>query len=320
MKKITGKKGFSLVECLIAIAVFAIMSAIVMLLLSMTTTQTASNNRTASDIGVQLNAIVQDDEVHSVLLTEAEGGKSNAQKAADILKFNVRDKNGTETVDGMRISFDYVEYYVCQSCGATISARELEDSGNICSGCGATVDVSGSSLLISGLIANGLRYGTLDLTTDKASMPNYVDRISFLVTSVAVANETIYTISGISLGGSLSSSVGDTVNIVLPDLVGTDYSYKIGNVSVETFGTSTEVTTTRGDKSIISIKDKGTTDEPPAATNFSGIGSLSISFTLKNSESNTDFEADYEVEGGLTQAWFGTSGNSVTINNPALTP
>lgn len=317
MKKFIGKKGFSLVECLIAIAVFAIMSAMVMLLLSMTTTQTDSNNRAAADIGSQLNAILQDDEEHNVLLDETSGGKSDAEKAADVLKFNITDKNGTVASDGLKISYDYVEYYVCPNCGETISAKELQDNGGQCADCSTPMSPADSSLLISGLIANGLRYGTLDTTIDKVSLPSYATSITFMLNHVTVAGETTYTISNISLAGSISSALNDSFSIVLPDLAGTEFSYDIGNVTTTAALTpNLEVTPTKGDKSTIVIKDKGTSGDSPAPTNFSNLSSLSISFTLKNSASNTDFEADYQTEGGLTQVWFGTSSNSVTIANP----
>lgn len=312
MKKLIGKKGFSLIECLIAIAVFAIMSAIVMLLLTMTVNQTNSNNRVAGDLGTQVGAILLDDEEHDVNLSEANGGKSDAQKQEDILKFDVVDANGVSSTEGLKISYDYVEYWVCQLCKETVSTATLDKNGNKCTGCGEDIDRMDSTLLISGLIANGLRYGTLNTNADKFALGDTIDQVRFNITSRAVGEDIYYDITGLNIHQTASAGVGEQFTIVLPDLMGTDYSYVIGNVTVDNFSPGIDVTTTKGDKSTIVIKEKGKTDG--SSSDFAQLSSIKISFTLKNSETNTDFEDDYRVDGGITQAWFGTSSSQVTYD------
>ncbi len=312
MKKLIGKKGFSLVECLIAIAVFAIMSAIVMLLLTMTVNQTNSNNRVAGDLGTQVGAILLDDEEHDVNLSEANGGKSDAQKQEDILKFDIVDANGVSSTEGLKISYDYVEYWVCQLCKETVSTATLDKNGNKCTGCGEDIDRMDSTLLISGLIANGLRYGTLNANADKFALGDTIDQVRFNITSRAEGEDIYYDITGLNIHQTASAGVGEQFTIVLPDLMGTDYSYVIGNVTVDNFSPGIDVTTTKGDKSTIVIKEKGKTDG--SSSDFAQLSSIKISFTLKNSETNTDFEDDYRVDGGITQAWFGTSSSQVTYD------
>lgn len=58
MKKILKRKGFTLVECIVAIAIFALMSALVMQILALSIRQYRDNHHVEKDMDNQIQAIV----------------------------------------------------------------------------------------------------------------------------------------------------------------------------------------------------------------------------------------------------------------------
>ncbi len=60
MKKILKRKGFTLVECIVAIAIFALMSALVMQILALSIRQYRSNHHVEMDMDAQIQDIAMD--------------------------------------------------------------------------------------------------------------------------------------------------------------------------------------------------------------------------------------------------------------------
>ena len=60
MKKLLKRKGFTLVECIVAIAIFALMSALVMQILALSIRQYRSNHHVETDMDAQIQNIATD--------------------------------------------------------------------------------------------------------------------------------------------------------------------------------------------------------------------------------------------------------------------
>ena len=63
MKKLLKRKGFTLVECIVAIAIFALMSALVMQILALSIRQYRSNHHIEMDMDEQIKDIAEDNEL-----------------------------------------------------------------------------------------------------------------------------------------------------------------------------------------------------------------------------------------------------------------
>ena len=63
MKKLLKRKGFTLVECIVAIAIFALMSALVMQILALSIRQYRSNHHIEMDMDAQIKDIAEDNEL-----------------------------------------------------------------------------------------------------------------------------------------------------------------------------------------------------------------------------------------------------------------
>ncbi|MBP3923124.1 MAG: type II secretion system protein [Ruminiclostridium sp.] len=63
MKKLLKRKGFTLVECIVAIAIFALMSALVMQILALSIRQYRSNHHVETDMDTQIQNIVDYDKL-----------------------------------------------------------------------------------------------------------------------------------------------------------------------------------------------------------------------------------------------------------------
>ena len=60
IKRLRRKKGFTLTECLVAIVIFALMSAIVMQILAIAINQYKNNDKVDKDMDAQINNLVQE--------------------------------------------------------------------------------------------------------------------------------------------------------------------------------------------------------------------------------------------------------------------
>lgn len=107
MKKLLKRKGFTLVECIVAIAIFALMSALVMQILALSIRQYRSNHHIEMDMDTQIQNIAMDNN-----LLERE--------TTDIAIEFIKD-GGTGTVG--KIEIDDV---TIQKPGATDSSDRLE--------------------------------------------------------------------------------------------------------------------------------------------------------------------------------------------------
>lgn len=107
MKKLLKRKGFTLVECIVAIAIFALMSALVMQILALSIRQYRSNHHVEMDMDAQIQNIAMDNG-----LLERE--------TTDIAIEFIKD-GGTGTVG--KIEVDDV---TIQKPGATDSSDRLE--------------------------------------------------------------------------------------------------------------------------------------------------------------------------------------------------
>ncbi|MBQ8931492.1 MAG: type II secretion system protein [Ruminiclostridium sp.] len=107
MKKLLKRKGFTLVECIVAIAIFALMSALVMQILALSIRQYRSNHHIEMDMDTQIQNIAMDNG-----LLERE--------TTDIAIEFIKD-GGTGTVG--KIEIDDV---TIQKPGATDSSDRLE--------------------------------------------------------------------------------------------------------------------------------------------------------------------------------------------------
>lgn len=63
MKKLLKRKGFTLVECIVAIAIFALMSALVMQILALSIRQYRSNHHIEMDMDAQIQNIAMDNDL-----------------------------------------------------------------------------------------------------------------------------------------------------------------------------------------------------------------------------------------------------------------
>lgn len=107
MKKLLKRKGFTLVECIVAIAIFALMSALVMQILALSIRQYRSNHHIEMDMDAQIQNIAMDNGLLE-------------RDTTDIAIEFIKD-GGTGTVG--KIEIDDV---TIQKPGATDSSERLE--------------------------------------------------------------------------------------------------------------------------------------------------------------------------------------------------
>ena len=107
MKKLLKRKGFTLVECIVAIAIFALMSALVMQILALSIRQYRSNHHIEMDMDAQIKDIAEDNELID-------------RETTDIAIEFIKD-GGTGTVGEIEI-----DDVTIQKPGATDSSDRLE--------------------------------------------------------------------------------------------------------------------------------------------------------------------------------------------------
>lgn len=90
IKRLRRKKGFTLTECLVAIVIFALMSAIVMQILAIAINQYKNNDKVDKDMDAQINNLVQEnalverDTTNLVMKFVSGSGGTNEVKINDI--------------------------------------------------------------------------------------------------------------------------------------------------------------------------------------------------------------------------------------------
>lgn len=317
-----SKKAFTLIECIVGIAVFAIMSGIVMLLIMSSITISEENEKIQSDMNTQLVEIAADEDVHRM---------AHDVSAADVnlLEFDV-DKNMVDTSKDLKVSYDTISY-----------DSYIDADGNV-----VTIDpLNDLSVLLTAITPNTVRYGTVP--EDTATRHNKVITVptgvkDMTIHCLAEPGVAIYSVNGqsyckytltiqsISDEGAAARTLiaGDKIQITLPqcneDVVSNapDARYKYNIVGVDGMATlsGSNFTATMIDNFITISSTDG---------DFSGLSGSKFEFILVNSVNSNDFEYDYfDVAGrpsspacSLTKWWFGWgTGNNKLYRASSETP
>lgn len=111
LKRLNGRKGFTLVECIVAIAVFAALIMVVFMILANARNQAQTANKTEEDLNHLINNVVSD-ETYKKYREEldASGNRLN------ILKLNVEGQADTFDISYNKID-GYKNFVICPTCG-----------------------------------------------------------------------------------------------------------------------------------------------------------------------------------------------------------
>ncbi len=163
LRRLHGRKGFTLVECLIAIAVFAALTLVVFAILTNARNATVKANKTEENLTTLIENVVGDESYtrynttdptkNNLLTLKLSGGGSDfriSYTEIDGYKTFVLCPDSTcahfadnsEFMTGERADFSQTSSYVCPKCGTSI-VQELE-----CEDCGNTGDHTNTSKFI----------------------------------------------------------------------------------------------------------------------------------------------------------------------------
>ena len=275
LEKISRKKGFTLVECVVAMALFAIMSVILFGILAITQKQAKMNRDNQNDLSDQMR---------------------------DVASYGSQGNSATYDVDSdgsLEFSLEANVNGVTGGTGSTlvISYDKISRSGS-------TDLTTGAALALQGMRANAIKY---DVTNPGTIKTYGVKGLTSVVVTNGGCSSEVYTIR-ININDARKGNAAYTeealsneaVTIQLPT------GYTISDLSVDSkAGSGNDPYILNGNQILISPKDIN------GFKNYSA----QISFKLSNNTSGISYDASGNTLFGDSEAtaWFVTSGNTITF-------
>ena len=339
------RKGFTLVECIIAIAVFALLTGVILMILVNAQTQAVKSKESEEDLNNLIENVVGDDtykkyssDSSNKLVLNFGSGKTfeitydtvagyknyvkcNPDSGADSCGFV---GNNTDFMGGKSVA-DFLsdgDEYVCPQCGETVEQTlvcegclnegDYNDTTKfscssatgsyVCLNCGGgsvkgkdieEAVTADSDFQVSGLTANSIRYGRVDLPTETKSLIQERDSSGNIVENscnVAIQYEHKYdnlTLPGVyTMTFSGIDSTVSEVNIYLPPW------YVIGSLTCPPLSSYT-ARAEQNDLSNHDATDSNMSHIIIEKTSTSFPGTVTISFTLTNYKNGYSFDYDY---------------------------
>lgn len=348
ISQLKRRKGFTLVECIVAIAVFALLTAVILMILVNAQTQATRSKESEEDLNNLIENVVGDDtykkysaENSKTLTLNFNGGKTfditydTVAGYKNYVKCNPKNGatscgyvgNNTDFMGGKSVA-DFLsagDEYKCPKCGEVV-VQTLECEGCLntgsyndstkfscssetgsytCLACGSgsvkgnDIDdavTADANFKVSGLTANSIRYGKVDLPTDTKTLIDTggVTCNVFIEYNHAYDNLTlpgVYKMTFRDFTGTAPSSI----DIYLPPW----YVIRFKNPATNNF---TDIEHDYGSYTARAIQDDLSSHDV-TDSNMSHIrlenpsgnlpGTVIVEFTLTNYKNNYSFDYDY---------------------------
>ncbi|MGN0657516.1 MAG: type II secretion system protein [Ruminiclostridium sp.] len=341
IKKITQlkrRKGFTLVECIVAIAVFALLTAVILMILANAQNQAVISRESEEDLNNLVENVVGDDtykkysENSNTLTLNFGGGKTfditydtiagyknyvkcNPKSGATSCGYvgnNIDFMCGKTVADFLNDGDEYTcprcgevttQTLVCEGCYTTGSYNDTSKflcssytGSYTCLSCGGgsvkgnDIDdavTADANFRISGLSANSIRYGKVDLPTDTKSLIN----TGGVNCNVTIEYEHKYdnlTLPGVykMTFNAFSGGAPSSLDIYLPPW------YVIGSLKTPASSGYT-ATAYQNDLSSKDVTDSNMSHIRINADSGNLPGTVIVEFTLTNYKNNYSFDYDY---------------------------
>ncbi len=337
IKKITQlkrRKGFTLVECIVAIAVFALLTAVILMILANAQNQATRSRESEEDLNNLVENVVGDDTYkkyssNSNTLTLNFGSGKTFDITYDTVagyKNYVKCTsagcgyvgNNTDFMCGKSVA-DFLndgDVYTCPKCGSVVTQTLIcegclntgsynDTSKFVCSAatgsytclsCGGgsvkgdDIDdavTADANFRISGLSANSIRYGKVDLPKDTKSLINTggVDCRVTIEYNHAYDNLTLPGVYKMTFDGFMGGAPS-SIDVYLPPW------YVIGSLKTPASSGYT-ATAYQNDLSSKDVTDSNMSHIRIDANSGNLPGTVVVEFTLTNYKNNYSFDYDY---------------------------
>lgn len=339
ISQLKRRKGFTLVECIVAIAVFALLTAVILMILVNAQTQATRSKESEEDLNNLIENVVGDDtykkysaENSKTLTLNFNGGKTfditydTVAGYKNYVKCNPKNGatscgyvgNNTDFMGGKSVA-DFLsagDEYKCPKCGEVVvqtlecegclSTGSYNDSTKFscssetgsytCLACGSgsvkgnDIDdavTADANFRVSGLTANSIRYGKVELPTDTDTLIN----TNGVACNVTIEYEHRY--DNLTLPGvykmtftGFSGTAPSSIDIYLPPW------YVIGSLKVPASSSYT-ATAYQNDLSSHDVTDSNMSHIRLENPSGNLPGTVIVEFTLTNYKNNYSFDYDY---------------------------
>lgn len=258
MKRIKGKKGFTLVECVVAMAILAIMSVMLTMILNVTIRQRNSNMMRDSELDEQIENIVRNagdkDEkeidfdiklyANNIELSDKIPGNDTDGAKAE----KIEHKGDSVRMDSLDYDFDDYKKFEEIANGKYGDEDENQDEGYEKSKCFGALDIKNGNVTIAEISRAGKRKdnGAIDNSIANGVEYEYYIikwRISFETNAVApeksvkvrIPNKGKLTSWENIMGGATVDALSNTAVRIEPSAVGASQNDIIFIISAEDF-------------------------------------------------------------------------------------